>query len=122
MIRMSLGAYVFPDNPSQVSALMTPIKHAAAVKTYTSVAYFSWGSSVVGKVIDLYWGYMTIAQYDQLATLLTADAALVFDPKDGKNKTFNVELMDLTGTYFIKLGEGHRHDVTLRLLILAEVA
>lgn len=121
MTNMTLGSYTFATNPSGMDVI-TPIRYAAKVKTYTSVAFFSWGTDIVGQVLRLMFNGISTDQYDQFLTLLEADAALVFDPQDGESKTYNVEMLNLNGEYFIFLDSGYRRNVTLDLLILSEVA
>jgi hypothetical protein len=121
MSKMVLGAYTFAHNPSDMG-LITPERRTAAVETYTSLAFFSWGADLVGKGLALYWPRMTVAQYDELQTLLAADATLVFTPQDGSAKSFNVELLRLDGRFHILLSEGYRKEVTLDLLILSEAS
>ena len=47
MSQMVLGSYTFEKNPTSVSDLMTEQRHTAAVQTYSSIAFFSWGASMV---------------------------------------------------------------------------
>lgn len=120
MSLMILGGYTFPQNPASVSTLMTEERITAAVKTYGGVAFFSWGSTMIGKTISLHWGYMTMTQYAALRTLLLADASVLFTPQDGSGKGYQVEIIGLTGTYFLKLDQEFRQQVVLDLLILSE--
>lgn len=129
MARMKLGSYTFGLNPSIYTPpyLMTPTRHVAAVKTYDSIAVFSWGSSITGKTIRLEWNYLPDSQYQEFQTMLLADTSLVFDPDDGSGKTFTCEIMNLEGRYHYKLkgaaGEDvWRSRVVLELLILSEVS
>jgi hypothetical protein len=121
MPNMALGTYTFTSNPSEMSVI-TPMRHTASVKTYSSVAFFSWGTDIVGVTLSLHFNFMTVAQYDSLLALLEADAQLVFDPQDGSGSTYNVEMVNLQGDYFIYLGTGYRQNVVLDLLVLSEVA
>jgi|LGOV01.1.fsa_nt_gb hypothetical protein len=125
MANMSLGGTTFASNPSKINPVIGPERKVAKVATYSSVAFFSWGASIVGRVITLSWELMPTAQYAALQTLYAADAAVVWDPQDGSGKTYNVEILDLTGDYFVMLADAadnHRQNVTLPLLILSEVS
>jgi len=125
MANMSLGTYTFENNPSDLNAILNPKKSCASVSTYSGVAYFSWGTLIAGVEVELTWDYMSCDQYDSLDAIYQADAPVVWDPQDGYSPaiTYNVEIVDLTGRYFIGLSssaEWVRRDVRLRLLILSE--
>jgi len=126
MANMTLGTYTFDSNPSDLDAILGPKKSSAAVQTYEGVAYFSWGTLIAGAEVELTWDYMSCDQFDSLVALYQADAQVVWDPQDGQSPTvtYNVEITDLTGRYFIGLSpsaEWVRRDVRMRLLILSEV-
>ena len=124
MSNMVLGGYTFADHPSDIDGMMVKQKSCAEVQTYSSVAFFSWGVSLVGKIIEMSWDYMTCDQYDSLKTLFEADAAVVFDPQDGSTKTYNVQIKDLTGKYNLMLthdDSDYRKNVKLQILIMSEV-
>lgn len=126
MGNMTLGGYTFDSNPADLDSIVGPRKSCAAVPTYSGVAYFSWGTLIAGVEVELTWDYMGCDQYDSLDALYQADAQVVWDPQDGQSPavTYNVEITDLTGRYFIGLApdaEWLRRDVRMRLLILSEV-
>jgi len=129
MANMSLGSYEFARNPSIYAQpeLVAKQRHSASVETYSSLAFFSWGLSVAGKTITLEWQYLPDSQYSSLRAILEADDAVVFDPQDGSNKTYTVEVLSVTGKYHYKLAatstteDVWRKDVAVELLILAEV-
>lgn len=125
---MTLGSYTFERNPSIYSQpqLVAPVRRVAAVETYDSIAVFSWGASVTGSTINLDWAYLPDSQYQSLLALLVAGTAVVFDPMDGSDKTYNVEVMKCTGKYHYRLlGTGAedvwRSQIKVELLILGEV-
>ena len=123
MSNMILGSYTFVQDPIKMDVL-GPDKFCSHVQTYSGVGYFSWGTTIVGKVVEMSWDYMRADEYDSLMTLYTADAPVVFDPQDGTGKTYNVEIENLSGRYYMFLETGdtkYRRDVTLKLLILSEV-
>lgn len=124
MSNMALGGYTFASNPAEIDDIMMPLKRSASQETYTSVAFFSWGTSIVGKTIVLSWDYITCSMFDSLNTLYQADLPVVFDPQDGSSKTYNVEIVDLNGKYHLGLASSadwERKDVKLQLLIMSEV-
>ncbi len=77
---MKLGGYTFDWNPDQFT-LPHAEKSAGKVQTYSSVAYFSWGVSLLGKEISIEWDWMSVDQYERLRTLFEADTALTWDPE-----------------------------------------
>ncbi len=123
MANMSLGALTFEENPSEID-LLIPDRVSTEEETYSSIAFFSWGVTIVGKKISLRWSTMPSNQFDDIQDLKIADATLVFDPQDGSEKTYNVEIKSCDGKYFKSLDVSsvvRRKDVELILLILSEV-
>jgi hypothetical protein len=124
MANMILDSYTFDKNPSEMS-MVEEDKFASSLLTYTSVAYFSWGSTIVGKIITLRWGGMTTTQFDTLQTKYEADAEVVWEPNQGDSadRTFNVEISRLTGSYHISLldSASDRVNVEMDLVIMSEV-
>ncbi len=123
MPNVSIGSVTLRHNPSRMT-LVRPEKHSAAKETYSSVAYFSWGTSIVGKEIDLEWSYMESDEFDDLDDLFKADSPVVFNPQDGSGKTYNVEITQLDGEYFrtLDFSAGHfRQNIKMTLLVLSEV-
>jgi len=122
MSRMVLGGYTMPDNPSSVSDLMTPKRHTAVVKTYSSIAFFSWGASMLGKQITLRWLGMTTDQYEYHQAQLENDTYMTFDPKDGSLQTYTVEMVDLRGEMHMETDGDYRVNVEMDLVFLSEGA
>lgn len=122
MANMSLGGQVFEINPTSLSDSVDPERYSASVQTYSSVAFFSWGLTLVGKKIDLTWEFMPNTQYEALLALYAGDTAVAFAPQDGK--VYQVEMTSLHGTFNVLLeGTGTwawRKAVTLSLLFLDE--
>jgi hypothetical protein len=124
MANMALASYTFEKNPTNVDDIIRKKRRVSSIKTFTKVAVFSWGVSIVGQTIVLNWDYMPTGMYESLRTLYEADSQVVFDPQNGTSKTYNVEVMDLSGKYFIYLdnASGHHYqNVKLSLLIASEV-
>ncbi|MFA5423034.1 MAG: hypothetical protein WC374_04185 [Phycisphaerae bacterium] len=123
MSNMVLGGYTFAVQPSKMT-LIEKDRSVAHVQTYSSVAFFSWGVDYDGKTIELFWASMPTSQYASLRAIYEADAQVVFDPQDGSSKTFNVQMLPMSGEYFIHLSNatGHRRlNVKIPLLIMSEV-
>ena len=95
---MILGAYTFVYNPGQMSAIKSE-KSTAKVVTYSSIGFFTWGATIVGKEITLEWNILEVEQVDNLKTLYVADVPVVWDPQDGYGKTYNVEIYSLDWDY-----------------------
>lgn len=119
---MILDSYTFPKVPGEMTMIESK-KYTASMLTYTSVAYFSWGSTIEGKLLKLKWGGMSTTQFDALQAKYVLDTTMVFDPEQGDAKTYNVEVMNLTGSYHLSLldSASHRIDVEMDLLIMSEV-
>lgn len=77
---MKLGTYTFEHLPDQFDP-PRPKKSAASLETYSSVAYFSWGVSILGAEILLEWDRMTCDQFNRHDIQFQADAALTWDPE-----------------------------------------
>ena len=124
MANMSLGALTFTAQPSDMTCLDAD-RSCAEVQTYSSVGFFSWGASLVGKKIELSWSYMPADMYEDLKTLESNDAGVVFDPQDGTGITYNVEIKSLYGKYCLgKVDYASttlRKDVKMILLILSVI-
>ena len=84
---MKLGGYTFDWNPDTFT-LPQAEKSLGKVKTYSSVAFFSWGLSLAGKEISLEWDWMGVDQYERLRSLFEANAPVVWDP-EGKVRIFH---------------------------------
>lgn len=125
---MSLGSYTFAVNPADLTGMFTKERDSAHVKTYASVAFFSWGVSIIGKVITLEWEYMPRTMFDSLQGLVEADDTLIFNPDLESSKTYNVEIVSLNGKYYQTQGNtidtevAYRKDVKLELLIMSEAS
>ena len=123
MANMILDSYTFVKQPGEMTMIEAD-KHASTLLTYSSAAFFSWGVTIVGKIISLRWGGMTTAQYDALQAKYAADAGeIVFDPQQGDSKTYNVEMLRLEGQYHLSLldSASYRIDVEMDLVIMSEV-
>jgi hypothetical protein len=117
---MVLGGYTFALNPEKCD-MPVASKRAANVETLGGAAYFSWGTFLPGTEIVLEWTYMPVAMFSELETLNEANAQIVFNP--GSGTTYNVEIKNLTGKWFLDqtLSAQFRGDVKLELVIMSEV-
>ncbi len=121
MSRMTLGGYTFPIDPKEPETL-NKVKKASYQETLTSVAYFSYGASIEGKLVPLEWEYMPKAMFEQLDAFNVADNSLVWNPQTGN--TYNVKIFSLTGKYFGQIDDADsygRQSIKMELLILSEV-
>lgn len=100
MANMSLGGHTFASNPSKMTVLVKD-KAAAEVLTYSSVAYFDWGRVWAGKPITLEWDYMLATEFDTLDALQDTAGDMIFDPQDGKTKTYDVWFKHFDGQYHL---------------------
>ena len=122
MANMSLGAYTFGTNPTDIPQMIQKDKDIATAKTFGGAATYSWAATYVGKEISLIWEFMSTAQYTSLLALFIAGDTITFDPQDGSGLTFTVLITNLDGAYFIMLEDAtdnNRQNVTLDLFITA---
>lgn len=126
MGKIKFNDYTVERNPNSVT-LLKKDKLVGHVLTYTSVAFFTWGPTIVGKEIELSWEYMTTAEFTFLNDLYISNeydaTGVEFDPQDGGAKTYMVQIKSLGGKYYQNRIEAvvHRQDIKMTLLILSEV-
>lgn len=121
-------SYDFALLPGKMTMIRS-VKSCAAKQTYTSVAFFSWGVSIIGKPIFLSWNAMPATMWKQLDTFYANDAPLIWDPTltlVPASTLYNVEMIDLDGDYLLggyddTLDSSYRGDAVMTLLILSEV-
>lgn len=107
--------------PSLLPGAMTlirPEKPNAVKQTYSSVAYFSWPATIIGKTIELNWNLLPAADFIALDGIYSADLPVVFDPLESNGYTYNVQIIALDGKYLLQ--RQHRADVVAKLLILSQ--
>lgn len=125
---MTLGTYTLTHYPSDFTQ-PRPQRSNAHVQTMASVAHFSWGVSIVGKIIDVLWNYMPSEQFDELDAIFQGDAEVVWDPgipPSGSDLAvaYNVQILDFTGVFHETVGtdaEIWRANCKMTLLIMSEV-
>jgi hypothetical protein len=120
---MKLGTYTFDWLPSKMPP-MVPEKRSAAVKTFSGVAYFSWGASIVGKEVQLEWDLMREAQFDSLQALFEADLPVLWDLDVAGHINYMVEITGLDGELLevVNYDQPFREKVKLALLVLSETS
>jgi hypothetical protein len=110
-------------------AEMTIIKKertTSSVKTYSRVAVFSWGVSIVGKTIELYWPAMTTVLFDSLQSVYEGDVPVTFLPmlddssSSSSDTDYIVEVLSFDGQYHITTNGAYRKEVRMTLLIMSE--
>lgn len=118
-----LGTVTFTKNPGWMT-IIRPDRYSSYVLTYSSVGFFSWGSSIIGKEVLLKWNAMPTAQYEDIQDLWESDTEVIFDPKDDEGNIYDVEILDFQGEYCVGISAAGgptytiRKNVTLKLLIL----
>lgn len=124
MENVVIGSHTCTLDPMRMT-MVREDKACAHVQTYDSVAYFSWGTTLVGKEILLEWPVMDAAEFAALDAIFQADASFTFNPNDGvTTDTFTVEMTSFTGDYWRGRGtttHETRKNVKMTLLILAVV-
>ena len=118
---MVLGTYTFVQLPRAMT-LVKADRICSWELTYSSVAFFSWAPTIVGKVIDLEWNAMIATQFASLDAIYQADAQVVWDPTDvlGGSATYNVQVVACNGEYIPGMID-YRGNCTLTLLIMSTV-
>ena len=121
---MSISTTTFAFDPSDMTILKSD-KVCSYIKTYSSVVYYSWGSTITGKVIDLKWNAMPSTMFDAIDILINTDTTMIWTPNiPGSTKTYKVNLVGLDGSYFISQESSskyYRKDCNLKILIMSEV-
>lgn len=117
---MTLGTYEF-DRPPSECTIITGDRITASARTYSGVAFFSWGTMLAGKIIALNWPHMPPDMFDDLAKLRDDDVSLEWDPEAEAGTTYEVEIIKLSGAYWINMTDEWRQNVALELLILREI-
>ena len=118
---MKLDTYTFAWTPDNWDPPI-PRKRQASVLTMEGVGYFSWGTEIIGKEIDLEWNFVSLTQYDALEALYVADESVLWDLDVAGMQNYMVELVDLAGELPEVAGydQGYMHKVRLTLLILSQ--
>lgn len=117
---MQLGTYTFARLPGYMTVVQAEVVNAHKL-TYSSVAYFSWGSDIIGKKIELRWAAMPAGMFDSLDAIYQADAAVVWDPTGVVGSTtYNVRAISFAAEY-IPGQLLYRGSASLALLILSAV-
>lgn len=116
---MTLGATTFTQNPESMTYIQ-PELAATSKRTLGGVAVFSWGAFQVGQAVTLRWSYCRSALYTALHGIVSADAAVTFDPENGH--TYTVRALSIKGEYTVGTTATvpFRKNVELVLVILSE--
>lgn len=121
---MSISTTTFAVDPSDMTIIKSD-KICSYAQTYSSVAFYSWGKSIVGKEIDLKWNSMPSTQFDAIDTLIASDTTMIWTPNiTGSTVTYEVNLINLDGSYFISQESSSRFwrtNCSLKMLIMSEV-
>lgn len=123
MAKQVLGTLTVTRNPGEMT-IIRPDLSCAYVLTYTNVGYFDWGASIIGKVITLKWNAQSTSDFESLHDLWEAGSSIVFNPQDGENKTYNVQILSVEGEYLIGIGTSglsNRKNIVVKLLIMSQV-
>jgi hypothetical protein len=121
---MSISTTTFAKEPSRMTILKSD-KICSYAQTYDGVEFFSWGKSIVGKVINLSWPAMPSTMFDKIDALIATDSTVVWVPDiPGSTVTYVVNLLGLDGQYWISKESSssyYRRSCGLKLLIMSEV-
>lgn len=119
---MTLGSVTFEKEPSDFD-IPEKYRKAAVLNTYGGVAFYSFGVFIEGKEIEIHCPAMSVSQFDDIQDLLEADEPVVWNPDDGKGKTYNVEILSLQGKYHMSKSASadYRSGVIIKVVIISEV-
>ena len=123
MSNISIGGITLRHNPTKMTPVR-PDKTYASQKTHGGVAFWDWGTAIVGKEIQLDFTRMESDEFDDYDDLYKACAPVVFDPQNGSGKTYNAQMKFFDCDYFrtLDVSAGHfRDNVKMILLIMSEV-
>ena len=125
---MQLGTLTISNYPSDIT-IPRSMRSNAYLETMESVAHFTWGFFLAGKIIELSWNFMPSEQFDDLDTIFQGDSQVVWDPGfpvSGSDApaTYNVQILDFTGEFHEAVGtdtEVWRKNCRMILLVMSEV-
>ena len=121
---MTIGEYSLSYYPSGFT-IPRPDRANAYVETLTSVAHFSWGFFLVGKVIELRWNFMPAEQFDALDAIFQQDEEVVWYPGEETGlPSYDVQILNFDGDYHESVQPGPetwRSNCRMTLLIMSEV-
>jgi len=103
---MVLGNTTFTQDPISMT-ILTPDVSIAWERTYSNVAVFNWGSTIVGKEVALDWNAMPIGQYEGIRTSYEAATTVKFYPSTSgtvSTDAYNVRILDFHGQYLLGYG------------------
>jgi hypothetical protein len=118
-MNISIGGYTLINNPNEMD-IVRPDKYSSSVQTFTSMVFYDWGVSIVGKQISLSWTYMLASEFDALDAIFQGPGPLIFNPTLDAGKTYNVQMTALDGTLSHTIAGGYRTNVKMVLLIMSE--
>jgi hypothetical protein len=75
---MKLSTYTFDWDPDKYG-IPEEKRIAVAAPTYSSIAFFSWGSRIIGQRVLLEWDWMSADQYLRLKEIEAGDAEIEWD-------------------------------------------
>jgi hypothetical protein len=115
-----LGGYTFPWKPDKFG-IPHPDLYKSLVRTWNTAVYFSWGTGIIGKNIELSWIWMSEDQWDELDAMYRANTPVTWDPEVLGVGPYDVEIIGLEGELFdvADYQQPYRRDVKVRLVILS---
>ena len=99
MAAVVIGTRTLTLDPQRMTMVRID-KSCAHKQTYTSVAFFSWGTYIIGKEILLEWPAMFADEFEALDAIFAADVPFTFTPSDGSTHTYSVNMTSFDGEYF----------------------
>ena len=124
---MQLSTCLFTNDPGKMTVI-EPDLTISYVRTYTNVAIFSWGSTIVGKELELGWNAMPVVQYEVIRGYKDAATTITFYPTNtASTSNYRVRILNFTGAYIQSFGiststSAWRGDCSLSLLVEATIS
>lgn len=77
---MKLGSYTFEWDPDDLT-IPKKGKYCSYVLTYSSVAFFTFGLSIIGKIIDIPWDECPADQFERIQAIFEEDTTQTWYPE-----------------------------------------
>jgi hypothetical protein len=114
-MNMTLGGYSFPWLPDRWT-MPKAEKFSGRLLTYSAAAFFSFGTSIIGKEIILEWDLMGVAQFNEINTQYLADTQKNWNP--GTGNQYTVELVNLDAEYVETVAYDYAYYKNVKLLLM----
>jgi len=120
---MIIDGYALTKYPSSMT-MIKKYRLNSYIETLSAVDHFSWGLFIIGKEIKIRWNFLASQEWDFIYQKFLADKIVVWNPGiPDCLDTYNVQILDFVGDYFIKLkteSGTYRQNSEMTLLIMSQ--